>query len=331
MTIIRHVDQFNVDDLYLDLSDHGLDVMLKCEGMNFAGSIKLKAAVRMLDAAETAGVLVPGSIVVESSSGNLGIALAMSCASRGYRLHIVTDVRCSTAGIQIMRAYGASVEVIDTPHPEGGLLGARLERIQQVLRSEPLAVWLDQYTNENNWQAHYHQTGPEILGALGTVDEVFVGVGTSGTAMGIARFMRRHSPRTRVIGIDVHGSVSFGGPAAVRHIPGLGAGVRPPLLEPSELHAVMMVSEQETVDTCRWMLRRGLLLGGSTGSTLAGARRWILENPHSRGTRVVIAPDLGDRYLSTVYEASWVEERFGLASDVVPDETLHHPPTALSL
>lgn len=313
MPIVTSPDQFHMEDLYVDLGAVlPQQLFLKCEGMNFAGSIKLKAAVEMMDAAEREGRLTEDSIVVESSSGNLGIALAMIAASRGYRFLCVTDIRCTTSARQLMESFGCQVHTVDTPHPESGYLGARLDRIRELCASDSRYVWLNQYTNNNNWVTHYRRTAPALAGAFPGLDVLFVGAGTTGTLMGCARYFRWKRPEVTVVAVDSVGSVSFGGPADRRMIPGLGAGVRPPLLNEYLVDDVVLVPEAETVRTCHHLASHGYLFGGSTGTVVRGAVRWLAEHPQDRPrTAVAISPDLGERYLDSVYDPGWVREHYG--------------------
>jgi len=317
MTVIDRADAFNVGDLFVDLEPVlGERLLLKCEGMNLAGSIKLKTAVSLLNRAEATGLVAPGrTTLVESSSGNLGIGISIAAASRGYRFICITDSRCNRGAIAMMQALGTTVEVVTAPHPTLGLLGARLERVRDLVTARPDHVWLNQYENSANWEAHFNSTGPEILRAFRKVDTVFVGVGTAGTAMGVARYLREASPRTRVIGIDVEGSVSFGGPAGTRYVAGIGSSIRPPLLDLSLLDDVVHVSEQDSVEACRSLARHGYVFGGSTGSVVWGARRWLRDEPgHRDAVNVAIAPDFGERYLETVFRDDWVSDVIGLSA-----------------
>src|SRR5664279_5543618 len=145
---------FNEDQLYVDLrSIFGHSLFLKCEGFNFAGSIKLKAANEMVAAAERDGILTPGSVLVESSSGNLGVALSVIAASKGYRFLCVTDPRCNLSTRLMMEALGSQVHVITEPDPVGGFLGARIEYIRALCATDDRYVWLNQYSNPGNWMA----------------------------------------------------------------------------------------------------------------------------------------------------------------------------------
>jgi len=303
---------FNAEQLFVDLrSVLGHPLFLKCEGFNFTGSIKMKAAVAMVEAAELSGRLRPGSVLVESSSGNLGVALSIIAASRGYGFVCVTDVRCNPTTRRMMEALGARVHVIREPDPEGGFLGARIGYVRALCASARRYVWLDQYANPNNWGAHFRTTAPAIADEFPELDVLFVGAGTTGTLMGCARFFRQWHRRVHVVAVDTVGSVSFGGASAPRMIPGLGMGMRPPQLDEEFIDDVVLVDEEETVRTCRRMASRGFLFGGSTGTVVSGALTWLDACGSADLTAVAIAPDLGERYLDTVYDDRWVEDVFG--------------------
>ena len=276
MTVISAPQEFNEDELFVDLRPMlGHSLYLKCEGFNFAGSIKLKTATELVEAAERDGLLGPGSILVESSSGNLGVALSMIAASKGYRFLCVTDDRCNDATKQLMETMGAEVHVITEPDGEGGLLGARIAHVRELCDSDERYVWLNQYRNPNNWKAHYRLTAPAIVREFPELDVLFVGAGTSGTLMGCARFLREWHRPVRVVAIDTVGSVTFGGPPGRRLIPGLGTSVRPPLLDESYVDEVIRVEEVDTIGACRRLARRGFLFGGSTGTVVSGAADWL--------------------------------------------------------
>ncbi|MEU3495153.1 2,3-diaminopropionate biosynthesis protein SbnA [Kitasatospora cineracea] len=327
MPVISNPQEFNEEDLFLDLrSALGIPLYLKCEGLNFAGSIKQKAAVAMVEAAERAGLLVPGSIIVESSSGNLGVALSMVAASRGYGFLCVTDSRCNLATRRLMEAFGAQVHTVTDPTPDGGLLGARLDHVRRTVAADSRYVWLNQYLNPNNWQAHYRTTAPAIARQFPDLDVLFVGAGTTGTLMGCARWFREHRPYVRIVAVDSVGSVAFGAEPGTRMIPGLGAGVRPPMLDESLVDEVVHVREADTVRMCHRLAARGFLLGGSTGTVVSAAAGWLAEQESADRslTAVGISPDLGERYLDTVYQTNWVQELYGpealeFAAGIVPE------------
>ncbi|MDW6062533.1 2,3-diaminopropionate biosynthesis protein SbnA [Streptomyces sp. FXJ1.4098] len=315
MPIITTPQEFNEEDLFVDLREmFGYPLYLKCEGFNFAGSIKLKAAASMIEAAERGGLLGPESILVESSSGNLGMALSMIAAAKGYRFICVVDSRTNLSTRQVIESLGSEVHVITEPSVTGGFLGARLDFVRGLCTTDPRYVWLNQHANQNNWKAHYRTTAPAIEKQFPNLEVLFVGAGTTGTLMGCARYFKEqpNSPVT-VVGIDSVGSVTFGTPAGPRMIPGLGAGVRPALFDQRYLDDMVLVPEIETIRTCHTLARGGFLFGGSTGTVVNGAVKWLAEHrPGQDVTAVAISPDLGDRYLDTIYRPTWVQDVYGL-------------------
>ncbi|MFF9072497.1 2,3-diaminopropionate biosynthesis protein SbnA [Streptomyces sp. NPDC014735] len=312
MPVISAPYAFNEEDLYVDLrSIFGHSLFLKCEGFNFAGSIKLKAATEMVEAAERDGILTPESILVESSSGNLGVALSVIAASKGYRFLCVTDSRGNLSNRMMMEALGSQVHVIAEQEANGGFLGARLDYLRALCASDDRYVWLSQYTNPSNWKAHYRTTAPEIARQFPRLDVLFVGAGTTGTLMGCARYFRRWHRRVRIIAVDSVGSVSFGGSPGRRMIPGLGMSMRPPLLDESYVDEVICVKEADTIRSCHRLARRGFLFGGSTGTVISGATDWLARHDAHELTAVAIGPDLGERYLDTVYQANWLRDIYG--------------------
>jgi N-(2-amino-2-carboxyethyl)-L-glutamate synthase len=312
MAVITAPEAFNEDDLYVDLrSIVGHELYLKCEGFNFAGSIKLKAATEMVEAAERANVLTPGSVLIESSSGNLGVALSVLAASKGYHFLCVTDSRCNLSTRRAIEALGGQVHVVTEPDTHDGFLGARLAFVRALCASDDKYVWLNQYRNPDNWRAHYHRTAPAIATAFPQLDVLFVGAGTTGTLMGCARYFRHWNRRVHVVAVDSVGSVTFGGPPGRRMIPGLGTSVRPPLLDQTYVDEVIAVEEADTVRACHRLARHGFLFGGSTGTVVSGATAWLADHDRPGLTCAAIAPDLGERYLDTIYQTNWVQDLYG--------------------
>ncbi len=314
MTIISAPQAFLEDNLYVDLKPiFGQSLFLKCEGLNFPGSVKLKAARAMVEGAEKEGILMAGSAMVESSSGNLGLALSMIAANRGYEFVCVTDARCNTTIMRFMQALGARVHMITQASAtgEGGLLGARISYVKALCASDKRFVWLNQYTNPGNPNAHFRTTAPAITHDFPKLDVVFIGAGTTGTLMGCARYLREWSRRVHIVAVDSVGSITFGGPPSRRLIPGLGAAVPPPQFDKSLVDEFILVEEADTIRTCRRMGKHGFLFGGSTGTVVFGAIKWLKEHNANNLTAVAISPDLGERYVDTIYNNEWVQTHFG--------------------
>jgi 2,3-diaminopropionate biosynthesis protein SbnA len=319
--VISVPQEFNEDELYVDLrSIFGHALFLKCEGFNFAGSIKLKAAAEMVEAAERDGRLRPGSVLVESSSGNLGVALSMIAASKGYRFLCITDTRCNLTTRRMMEALGSQVHTVTEPDANGGFLGARIDYVRALCASDGQYVWLNQYANPSNWQAHYGTTAPAIARQFPHLDVLFVGAGTTGTLMGCARYFRELDRPVRIVAVDAVGSVTFGGASSRRMIPGLGTSRRPEILDESYVDEVIRVEEPDTIRACHRLARNGFLFGGSTGTVVSGAMQWLAQHEEPGLTAVAIAPDLGERYLDTVYQTNWLQDLYG--DDVLGTDAL---------
>jgi N-(2-amino-2-carboxyethyl)-L-glutamate synthase len=286
----------------------GHDVFLKLEGFNVTGSIKVKTAIGLIADLERRGLAKPNeTTIVESSSGNLGIALSLVCAIKGYKFICVTDANATRANIRGMELYGAKVIVVDVRDPDGGFLQTRFKTIDNILQTVPNAIWVNQYENIANKNVHAEQTANEIAREFEKVDWIFVGAGTTGTLAGISERLRVVFPHIKIVGVEPAGSVTFGGKPGKRNIPGIGTSVRPKLADLAKPDRVVAIKEEKTVETCLSFVRdHHLLVGGSTGTVLAAVQQLASEFKPGE-TIVAISADLGDKYLDTVYDPAWVE------------------------
>ncbi len=285
------------------------DVFLKLEGLNISGSIKIKTAIGLIQDLEQRGLAKPGeTVIVESSSGNLGIALSIVCAVKGYEFICVTDPNANHANIRGMELYGAKVIVVKDHDSTGGYLESRFETIDKILKSEPLALWLNQYANVANKNIHAEQTANEIVREFDKVDWLFVGSGTTGTLAGVSERLHQVFSNIKIIAIEPVGSVTFGGAPGKRNIPGIGTSVRPKLADIANPDRVVIINEVQTVEACHSFVRdHHLLVGGSTGSVLAAIQQLAPEFEPG-DTIVAISPDLGEKYLDTIYNPDWVKD-----------------------
>ncbi|HSG40249.1 MAG TPA: 2,3-diaminopropionate biosynthesis protein SbnA [Thermoanaerobaculia bacterium] len=295
------------------LPSAGFRLYAKLEALNPGGSIKDRPALAILEEGLRSGNIGPGTVIVESSSGNMGIGLAQACRYHGLRFICVVDPRTSEQNIRILRAYGAEVDFVAEPDPASGeFLQARLNRVQDLLRRIPGAFWPNQYANRHNPGSHYQTTMHEVATALaGQVDFLFVATSTCGTIRGCGEYIRDHGLATRVVAVDALGSLIFSDQRAKRMIPGLGAGLRPPLCEPALIDEVVLVNDLDSVTGCRRLAaREAILAGGSSGAVIAAVDR--LQDGIPPGANcVAILPDRGERYLETIFDDAWVREHFG--------------------
>ncbi|WP_200810915.1 pyridoxal-phosphate dependent enzyme [Demequina sp. NBRC 110057] len=287
--------------------DSDVGLYAKLDQLQVSGSTKERTAKFLLDDLERTGVLLPGGAVVESTSGNLGMALARQCALRGYTFVAVVDERANAAAVQTMAAFGARVDRVPTP-ADGNRLRARVERVAELLASLPGAVTTHQYGNGANPDAHASTTMPELVASLGAApDRLYVAMSTTGTLLGCQRAIKKHGWRTRLVGVDSAGSALFGGEVGERKLPGLGAGFETELSEEARPDAVVRVAEADMVRGCRLLARReGMLTGASTGAIVAAIGA-DLASMRPGETVAMLVHDGGGAYLPTVYDDAWVE------------------------
>jgi 2,3-diaminopropionate biosynthesis protein SbnA len=286
----------------------GVEVLAKLELMNPGGSMKDRSARYIIEAGLAEGSIRPGSTVVESSSGNFGIALAMAALLHGLRFVCVVDPKTTTANVALLRRLGATVEIVSEPDEAGGYLHTRIRRVKELVAEMPGAVWINQYANDRNWQAFYHGTGAELAQQLvRPPSHLFAPVSTTGSILGCSRRLRERFPDLRVIAVDAVGSVIFGSAPASREIPGIGSSRVPELFRPEEIDDVVHVDDVEAADCCRDLLAtEGIFAGGSSGAVVAAIRR-TLPRLASPSRVLAIFPDRGDRYLDLVYDDDWLE------------------------
>ena len=285
----------------------------KLEGFNPGGSAEDRPALHILQEAMRTGAIKPSTVVIESSSGNLGIGLAQACRYLGLRFICVVDPKTTAQNIRILRAYGAEIDLVSKPDPvTGEFLHARINRVRTLLQTIEDSVWTNQYANLSNAEAHYRTTMDEIATELdGKVDCLFVATGTCGTLRGCAEYVRDHHLGTRIFAVDAHGSVIFGGKPAKRLIPGHGSARRPELYRADLADECLRVTDLDCVVGCRRLVQtEAILAGGSSGGVLSAVER-VKDRIPRGATCVAIFHDRGERYLDTVYSDEWVAEHFG--------------------
>jgi N-(2-amino-2-carboxyethyl)-L-glutamate synthase len=289
------------------------EVYAKMEALNPGGSLKDRPALRIMAEALRAGAIHRDTVVVESSSGNMGIGLAQACRFHGLRFVCVVDPKTTAANLGVIRAYGAEIDYVAEPDPgTGEFLQARLNRVQQLLGDIPGAFWPNQYANMSNSSAHYDTTMHEVVTALeGRVDFLFVPTSTCGTLRGCCEYVRDHGLSTRMIAVDALGSLIFGDARGPRLVPGLGAGLRPQLCDPSLVDDHVLVTDLDCIVGCRRLMRReAIFAGGSSGGVLSAIELRGEQFP-ARSVVVAILPDRGERYLDTLFSDAWVAAHFG--------------------
>lgn len=273
-------------------------VLAKLEYFNPAGSVKDRAALGMIRAAEKEGRLRPGSVIVEPTSGNTGIGLAAIAAVRGYRVILTMPETMSLERRKLLAAYGA--EIVLTPGDQG--MQGSIDRAEELLREIPGSILAGQFDNSANPAAHYASTGPEIWrDTEGQVDIFVAGVGSAGTITGVGRYLKERRPAVEIVAAEPADSpVLSGGRAAPHGIQGIGANFVPGNYDPTVVDRVLTVATEDALALARQMARtEGVLVGISSGAALAAVEQLALLPENAGKTIVTLLPDTGERYLST--------------------------------
>ena len=273
-------------------------LLLKLEGFNPVGSAKDRVGLAMIEDAEKRGVLHPGSVIIEPTSGNTGIGLCVVAAARGYRAIIVMPDSMSMERRMLMKAYGA--ELVLTPGSEG-MKGA-IAKADELAREIPGSFIPGQFDNPANPQAHYDTTGPEIYADTdGAVDIFVAGVGTGGTITGVGRYLKERKPGVKIIAVEPASSpLLTKGVAGPHGIQGIGANFVPSVLDRSVIDEIIPVTDEDAMAAGRTLGRReGVLIGISSGACLHAALELARRAENAGKTIVALMPDAGDRYLST--------------------------------
>ncbi|MFD8983300.1 PLP-dependent cysteine synthase family protein [Streptomyces sp. NPDC059564] len=275
----------------------GFWAKLECLG---AGGMKARAALSMLRGARRRGELRPGAPVVESTSGTLGIGLAFAGQALGHPVFLVGDTELEASMRQLLRTYGAHLELVDRPAPEGGWQAARITRLRELLDRMPEAYWPDQYNNPDN-AAGYLPMAAELAAQLDHLDVLVCSVGTGGHSAGLIGPLRRRWPRLKVIGVDSVGSAIFGQPVRPRLMRGLGSSIHPRNVAHHAFDEVHWVGPAEAVDACRRLARTSFVSGGWSTGAVALVSAWAAR-VEAGAVVATVFPDGPHRYLGTVYD-----------------------------
>ncbi len=306
------------------------EMLAKVEFLNPGGSVKDRIGIAMIEAAEREGRLKPGGTIVEGTSGNTGVGLAIAAAIKGYKCIFVMPDKMSDEKIRLLRAFGARVVITPTAvEPDDPRSYYSVSR--RLAEETPNAILAGQYWNPANPEAHYRTTGPEIWRQTGGRISAFIaGVGTGGTISGVARFLKEHNPAVKVIGVDPVGSLLTHyhqtrelGPAHGYKVEGVGEDFLPSTLDFDLIDEFIQVNDREAFTMTRRLVREeGLFGGGSCGLAVAGALKWLRAGGSALAeddVAVVLLPDSGSRYLSKVFDDNWMRENGFLEAATVGD------------
>ncbi|WP_408909571.1 PLP-dependent cysteine synthase family protein [Streptomyces solicavernae] len=285
------------------LAPPGRGFWAKLEGFN-PGGMKDRPALHMVERARARGELAPGARIVESTSGTLGLGLALAARAYGHPLTLVTDPGLEPSMTRLLGAYGARIDVVPEPDPVGGWQQARRDRVARLLREEPGAWCPDQYNNPDNTAA-YTPLALELAAQLGQVDVLVCSVGTGGHSAGIARVLRALHPGIEVVGVDTVGSTIFGQPARPRLMRGLGSSIHPRNVAYGQFTEVHWVAPAEAVWTCRRLAASHCATGGWSVGAVALVAGWLAAHRPPDTRIAAVFPDGPQRYLGTVYDDAY--------------------------
>ena len=298
-----------MESIYLKLAGVPRKIHLKLESENPTGSVKDRTAYGLIKSLEAQDLLHPGSVVIESTSGNLGVALSFLCKLQGHRFIAVIDPKTTQENIAKMQALDAEIEMVEQPDENGGYLLSRLKRVHELCEGFDNYVWTDQYSNPANPNIHYQDTGPEIYRQMhGKVDALFIAVSTGGTLAGISRFFREVSPSTSIIGVDAYGSVIFGTQPAPRKLTGIGSSRVSSFITRDLYDMHILVRDEEAFTFCRALWNTtGIKVGGSSGAVLAACAKYLHDHPDLTNVVCIVA-DSGDNYANSIYSDEWIQK-----------------------
>jgi cysteine synthase len=302
----------NTPIVHLDINVNGVKrlLMLKLEAYNPCGSLKDRVAAALIDSVSDRVDQDTG--IIESTSGNLGVAMAAICNQRGINFNAVVDPRSSPLLIERMRRFGAAVTVIDEPDSNGGYLLNRIRHVRDQLILQPGLVWTNQYESDENPRAHSLSTAPELLRQVSGCATILIPVSTGGTLAGFTWFAEENNLTWRLIGVDVAGSSALGRTAGPRILSGIGSSRNSYFLNLDRVESVY-VQAAEAISSCMWLADcAGVDVGGSSGATVAAALRMLRNDPGLHDL-VCICPDGADRYVTTIYQLNW-RKAHGLTS-----------------
>ncbi|KUI30302.1 pyridoxal-5'-phosphate-dependent protein subunit beta [Mycobacterium sp. IS-1496] len=278
----------------------------KLEGFN-PGGMKDRPAMHMVERGRARGALRPGARIVESTSGTLGLGLALAGTAYGHPVTLVTDPGMEPIIQRMLTAFGARIDLVTEPHPVGGWQRARQERVQQILSSDPHAWYPDQYNNPDNVEA-YRPLALELQAQLGRIDVLVCSVGTGGHSAGVARVLRESNPGLRLIGVDTIGSTIFGQPASTRLMRGLGSSIYPGNVDYAAFSEVHWVAPAEAVWACRTLAATHYSSGGWSVGAVALVAGWAARTLPATTTVAAIFPDGPQRYFDTVYNDEYCRD-----------------------
>jgi len=284
-----------------------VNIFAKLEFYNPTGSVKDRAASYIIKKLFEKKEIDKDTTLIESSSGNFGIALSAYCKKNDLKFIAVVDPCILAINAILIKSFGAKVIKVNEPDCNGGYLLNRIKKVKEQLKEIDNSYWVNQYGNPYNAEAYYHTLGNEICQQMENIDYIFMGVSSGGTIAGVSNKIKETFPHARVIAVDIVGSVIFGHPPHKRYIPGIGSSMVPEILKKAKIDDVVMIDELSTIKMCRELLHQYYIFaGGSSGSTFAAIKKYFSGKKLDRKVNVVtVFADRGERYADTIYNEEW--------------------------
>lgn len=281
---------------------------VKLEYQNPTSSVKDRAVAYLLKKCLDEKIINHATTIIESSSGNMGVSLAAYCQEHGLKFICVVDPNILPINEMLIRSFGAQVIKVHQAG-EGGFLLSRIQKVKELAAEIENSYWVNQYANPIIVEGYYRSLGEEICREISQLDYIFIGVGSGGTITGVSTKVREKFPDSKVIAVDIIGSVIFGGAPQKRYIPGIGSSMVPRNLQHAKINEVVMIDEVTTIDMCHELLRNyNIFAGGSSGSVYGAIKKYFQgKRIGEKVTIVTLFPDRGERYATTVYNEDWVQ------------------------
>lgn len=291
----------------IKLADYSnVNLVAKLEAYNPTGSVKDRAASYILQQLLSTKTINSETTIIESTSGNFGVALSAYCYYHGLKFIAVVDPLITTMNEMLIKSQGGGMIKVTEPDEYGGYLLSRIKKIKELQAEIKNSYWINQYENQLNSRA-YDSLGDEICFQMEKIDYVFLGVSSGGTIAGISNRIKQRFPKAKIIAVDVEGSMIFTGFSKKRFIPGIGSSMVPKILESALIDEVVLTDEVSTIKECKELLeKQSMFFGGSSGTVLAGIKKYFLNAELKSPVNVVtVLPDRGERYFDTIYNEEW--------------------------
>ncbi|MGA4721889.1 2,3-diaminopropionate biosynthesis protein SbnA [Fictibacillus nanhaiensis] len=298
----------------LKLQDDTINLFTKIESQNYMGSVKIRAAIYIIQEAIKENLINKNTTVIESSSGNMAISLALICRTLGINFIAVIDPNINSYYEKVLRTLAYKVEKVTERDSVGGYLSSRIKKVKELCINIPESFWTNQYENINNAKAHYYGLGKEISEYFDELHYAFIGVSSGGTISGVSKRLREKHKGIKIIAVDSEGSSIFRNDFKKRHIPGIGSSFTTSHVKNSIIDDVVIVSEVNSIIGCKLLLEEhGIFVGGSSGTCYIAIKEYFKNNMLSGNDKpnvIFISPDGGSPYIDTIYNEDWINETY---------------------